>query len=213
MFYKFLFPFLKLQKSPPQPNNVNKGTKITLHTVQSPTLVANCLNKYSNTSKTNSPDLEANSSIANSCASSITPNNYNGSSGNNKTENNDVADTTDEFKPNSSFSDNHALIDPKTDINSKVMNEEVKDSSNIEMREHNYAFQDDYDVSRESTSSVPDEYDDVGIPYDDGDDNYGGGIRERSLLCPILEEDGESTASTSSLTASSLTAASSRVGY
>ena len=90
--------------------------------------------------------------------------------------------------------------------------EEVKNSEE-EHREKNYAFHsnDAYDLCRDSSSSVPEYDDDEGMSYDDGEDNYGGGIRERSLLCPILEEDGESTASTSSLIASSLNSASSRV--
>ena len=93
-----------------------------------------------------------------------------------------------------------------------MINEEVK-KPEAEPREKNYAFHgnDAYDICRNNSSSVPEYDDDEGIPYDDGEDNYGGGIRERSLLCPILEEDGESTASTSSLIASSLNSASSRV--
>ena len=101
----------------------------------------------------------------------------------------------------------------KADTHSnKVINEVVKFPEE-EPRENNYAFHgnDAYDICRNSSSSVSEYDDDEGMPYDDGEDSYGGGIRERSLLCPILEEDGESTASTSSLIANSLNSASSRV--
>ena len=84
-------------------------------------------------------------------------------------------------------------------IHDVVQNHDV----GLELRENNYAFQEDNDTYRE--------YEDEGMSYEETEENYGGGIRERSLLCPILEEDGESTASTSSLIASSLSGSSSRV--
>ena len=176
--------------------------------VQSPTLVANCLNKSNNTTKTNSSSADAINSTSNQF-DSIT-NEYN-TSANKKTGNN--VECTDNLKLTPSTTDRNDLKKLNADTHSnKVINEDVKKPEE-EPREKNYAFHgnDAYDICRNSSSSVPEYDDDEGMPYDDGEDNYGGGIRERSLLCPILEEDGESTASTSSLIASSLNSASSRV--
>ena len=120
--------------------------------------------------------------------------------------------------------DNKAVSNPTptvndniTDSNIKTQNRKVidEDVPNRDVGlENNYAFHDDNDkfgdVCREN-SSLPEYDDEEGISYEEAEESYGGGIRERSLLCPILEEDGESTASTSSLIASSLSGASSRV--
>ena len=112
-----------------------------------------------------------------------------------------------------SSTDKNDLRNFKADTNKdKVINQEVKNLEE-EPVEKSYTFHDNdaYDICRNNSSLVPEYDDEKGNPYDDEEDNYGGGIRERSLLCPILEEDGESTASTSSLITSSLSGTSSRV--
>ena len=113
--------------------------------------------------------------------------------------------------PTTTVKDNitHSNIETQ---NSKVIDEDVPNRD--DGLENNYAFHEDNDtfsdVCREN-SSLPEYDDEEGISYEEAEENYGGGVRERSLLCPILEEDGESTASTSSLIAGSLSGASSRV--
>ena len=187
-------------------NSTNKGTKPTStpHVVTSPALVANCLNKSTtnnnkSTSKNDdSPHLDAKSATRLSTENTKP---LNGSSNNkiiNEVTNASVGHIQ---KPTAVDADENMLIGSKPRINKAAIEED-------KMARHDYAFQDDgvYDLSgvpnEQSTLAVA-EYDDM-EEYDDEcdeavNDNYGGGIRERSLLCPILEEDAESTASTSSL--------------
>ena len=173
--------------------------------MKSPALVANCLTKSTNNNNTNktNPAVNAINSISKSPnTNSISSSTYNGDSSTN-TEN-VVDDHIRTLKPNSHGS----------------LNEDVPETTKtLDNIEHSYAFQDDedssFDVLREDNYPV-EGYEDEAIyngEDDDDRDDYGGGIRERSLLCPILEEDGESTASTSSLIATSLLTSLSRVSH
>ena len=184
----------------------NKGTKPTSapHVVKSPALVANCLtksnnnNNNSNSKNDDSPHLNAKSATRLSTENTKP---LNGSSNNKIIKEVTNASVAPVPKSAAVEVDENMLIGSKPRI-SKASIEEDKVARN------DYAFQDDgvYDLSgvpnEQSIPAVP-EYDDM-EEYDDEcdeavNDNYGGGIRERSLLCPILEEDAESTASTSSL--------------
>ena len=184
----------------------NKGTKPTStpHVVKSPALVANCLNKSSNNNDNSNSKNDNSLHLDAKSATKLSTENtkpLNGSSNNKITNEVTKASVGHIQKPTAVNADENMLIGSKPRI-SKASIEEDKVARN------DYAFQDDgvYDLSgvpnEQSIPAVP-EYDDM-EEYDDEcdetvNDNYGGGIRERSLLCPILEEDAESTASTSSL--------------
>ena len=129
--------------------------------------------------------------------------------------------TSNIAKP-ASMQNKSTIVDKKTNENDTISKQDnhsqqrtnhdddqvVKSSNEVnkmpEAKETKYVFEDD-----DSTADLHplNEYDDeiMRDEYDDCDEDemnesgYGGGIRERSLLCPILEEDAESTASTSSL--------------
>ena len=161
-------------------------------------MVANCLNKSNITNKTENLEKDSNDSTSihsntNETCAEI----------NKKTENihEDENVSTSTLTQNETKDVTNSHNDTQTEkvIHDVVQNHDV----GLELRENNYAFQEDNDTYRE--------YEDEGMSYEEAEENYGGGIRERSLLCPILEEDGESTASTSSLIASSLSGSSSRV--
>ena len=147
--------------------------------------------------------LREDESISSSCHSDLNKTNTNAEEKSN-TENNDIHSA--DSKQLSSSNEKIDLINSNIDSqNCKVIGNDVQNQDvGLELRESNYAFHEDNDNYREYE-------DEEGMSYEEAEENYGGGIRERSLLCPILEEDGESTASTSSLITSSLSGASSRV--
>ena len=180
---------------------MDKGSKLTAHSVQSPSLVANCLNNSKTANKRET--LREDESISSSCHSDLNKTNTNAEEKSN-TENNDIHSA--DSKQLSSSNEKIDLINSNIDSqNCKVIGNDVQNRDvGLELRESNYAFHEDNDNYREYE-------DEEGMSYEEAEENYGGGIRERSLLCPILEEDGESTASTSSLITSSLSGASSRV--
>ena len=100
---------------------------------------------------------------------------------------------------------------PKTDTSDDLC-EQLRNDEETHSNHNGYSFEDEQSYDICGGNNQISEYDED-EHYDDSADNYGGGIRERSLLCPILEEDGESTASTSSLAASSLTNSMTRPKY
>ena len=100
---------------------------------------------------------------------------------------------------------------PKTDTTDDLC-EQLRNDEETNSNHNGYSFEDEQSYDICGGNNQISEYDED-EHYDDSADNYGGGIRERSLLCPILEEDGESTASTSSLAASSLTNSMTRPKY
>ena len=100
---------------------------------------------------------------------------------------------------------------PKTDTTDDLC-EQLRNDEETHSNHNGYSFEDEQSYDICGGNNQISEYDED-EHYDDSADNYGGGIRERSLLCPILEEDGESTASTSSLAASSLTNSMTRPKY
>ena len=147
--------------------------------------------------------LREDESISSSCHSDLDKTTANAKEKSN-TENND--EHSDVSKLLSSSNEKTDFINSNIDSqNSKVISNDVQNRDvGLELRESDYAFHEDNDNYREYE-------DEEGMSYEEAEENYGGGIRERSLLCPILEEDGESTASTSSLITSSLSGASSKV--
>ena len=163
-------------------------------------MVANCLNKSNIANKTeilekDSKDSTSSHSDTNKTCAEI----------NKKTEN--ILEDENVSAPNSTQNEAEDVKNSHNDTQTdKVIHDVVQNHDvGLELRDNNYAFHEDNETYRE--------YEDEGMSYEEAEENYGGGIRERSLLCPILEEDGESTASTSSLIASSLSGSSSRVNF
>ena len=193
-------PVSSVKKSPATQATLDKGSKLTAHSVQSPTLVANCLNKSNIANKTEI--LEKDSKDSTSSHSDI---NKTCAEINKKTEN--ILEDENVSAPNSTQNEAEDVKNSHNDTQTdKVIHDVVQNHDvGLELRDNNYAFHEDNETYRE--------YEDEGMSYEEAEENYGGGIRERSLLCPILEEDGESTASTSSLIASSLSGSSSRVNF
>merc|ERR1712038_383843 len=57
-------PVSSVKKSPATPAALNKGSKLTAHSVQSPTLVANCLNKSNIANKLETLEKDSNDSTS-----------------------------------------------------------------------------------------------------------------------------------------------------
>ena len=146
--------------------------------------------------------LREDESISSSCHSDSNKTNTNTKQKSNTENKDEHSDASKQLSSNEKKDYINSNIDSQ---NSKVIGNDIQNrDAGLELRESNYAFHEDNDNYREYE-------DEERMSYEEAEENYGGGIRERSLLCPILEEDGESTASTSSLITSSLSGVSSRV--
>ena len=193
--------FSQFQNVESTQSTLDKSSKLTAHSVQSPTLVANCLNNSKIANKNETVNKNEENSITSHSDSNKTK-----TIAEQKSIDYKIDETEDVSKPVLPPKEKNDFKNSNIDTqNCKVIDNDVENRDvGLELRENNYAFHEDNDNYREYE-------DEDGMSYEEAEENYGGGIRERSLLCPILEEDGESTASTSSLITSSLSGASSRV--